>query len=57
MSSDEKTLWGIHAGRLGDADSLFLKKNVIAIGWHEMDCVTSMRGNRELHLGRPPRHG
>ena len=23
----EKTVWGIHAGRTGDADSLFLKKN------------------------------
>jgi len=32
MSNEEKTLWGIHAGRLGVADSLFLKKNVIAIG-------------------------
>jgi len=33
MPEQERTLWGMHAGRLGDADSLFLKKGVIAIGW------------------------
>lgn len=31
--SHDRTLWGIHAGRTGDADSLFLEKNVVAIGW------------------------
>lgn len=29
----EKTMWGIHAGSEGEADSLFLKSKVIAIGW------------------------
>lgn len=57
MVSGEQTLWGIHAGQLGEADSLFLKKNVVAVGWHKMDCVTLMRGSRELHLGCPSRHG
>lgn len=28
-------LWGIHAGKTGDADSLFLGKGVIAVGWHD----------------------
>ena len=32
MTNKEITVWGIHAGRTGDADSLFLKKNVIALG-------------------------
>src|SRR5260221_11283738 len=27
------SLWGIHAGKTGDADNLFLTKNVIALGW------------------------
>jgi len=30
----EPTLWGIHAGRTGDANSLFLGQGMIAIGWH-----------------------
>ena len=47
MDNEDKTLWGIHAGRLGDADSLFLKKSVIAIGWHEMGDVTSIAADRE----------
>jgi hypothetical protein len=25
-------LWGIHAGKTGDADSLFLKKYCVAVG-------------------------
>ncbi|HET8563923.1 MAG TPA: hypothetical protein VFM35_08645, partial [Candidatus Binatia bacterium] len=31
MPENEKTIWGIHAGKTGDADSLFLKKNYIAL--------------------------
>ncbi len=31
--NDEKTIWGIHAGKMGDAESLFSQENVIAIGW------------------------
>lgn len=31
--SDEKVIWGIHAGKKGDAESLFSKENVIALGW------------------------
>jgi len=42
MDSDVRTLWGIHAGRLGDADRLFLNKDVIAIGWNEMEDVTAV---------------
>jgi len=47
VAEAEKTLWGIHAGRLGEADSLFLKKNVIAIGWHEMGDLTSIGADRD----------
>ncbi len=47
MSNEGKTIWGIHAGRSGDADSLFLKKSVIAIGWDEMGDVTAISGDRE----------
>ncbi|MEP7284196.1 MAG: DUF4268 domain-containing protein [Chloroflexota bacterium] len=27
-------IWGIHAGRTGDADDLFLQRNYIALGWN-----------------------
>ena len=47
MTEADKVLWGIHAGRLGEADSVFLRKNVIAIGWHEMGDVTSIGDDRE----------
>jgi restriction system protein len=28
----ERTLWGIHAGKTGDAETLFEKRNVVAVG-------------------------
>lgn len=32
----QQTLWGIHGGATGDADSLFFAHNVVAIGWPNM---------------------
>lgn len=29
----EQTMWGIHGGQTGDADTLFLKQNMIGLGW------------------------
>lgn len=36
MAVRDQVLWGIHAGKTGDADSLFLKESRIALGWPEM---------------------
>jgi len=47
MGNEDKLLWGIHAGRLGEADNLFLKKTVIAIGWHELGNISSSGHYRE----------
>lgn len=44
----EQSVWGIHAGRTGDADSLFLKNNVVAIGWHEMGDMSKIPCDREM---------
>jgi restriction system protein len=44
----EKTIWGIHAGKTGDADTLFLKKNYIAIGWKEMGNLSQNKATREV---------
>ena len=39
----EKTIWGIHAGSEGEADSLFIKNKVIAIGWHKIGDLTQYK--------------
>ena len=31
----EEVVWGIHAGRTGEAHSLFFAQNCIALGWSE----------------------
>lgn len=36
VSPNEPNLWGIHAGKSGDADTLFLKQHRVAIGWAEI---------------------
>jgi restriction system protein len=43
----EQTLWGIHAGRTGDADSLFTKQNVIALGWAQLKDLSKLPPTRE----------
>ncbi len=47
MPNKETTVWGIHAGRTGDADTLFLKKNVIALGWDKLGDLSQIEPNRE----------
>ncbi|WP_316398027.1 restriction endonuclease [Bradyrhizobium sp. 33ap4] len=47
MTLNEINLWGIHGGRTGDADSLFLKKNCIAIGWASMGDLGVLAADRE----------
>ena len=43
----EITVWGIHAGKTGDAESLFFKNDVIAIGWEKVDDLSKLKANRE----------
>jgi restriction system protein len=43
----EKVIWGIHAGSEGEADSLFLKSKVIAIGWHHIGDLTKYKDRDE----------
>jgi restriction system protein len=47
MTEQERTIWGIHAGRTGDADSLFLKEHCIAVGWAEMGNLGALEPNRD----------
>lgn len=43
----QSTIWGIHAGRTGDAHSLFMKHNVVAIGWPAMGDLSKIPADRE----------
>jgi len=43
----ENVIWGIHAGRTGDADPLFLKQNCIALGWEAMGNLSHLAADRE----------
>lgn len=43
----DQILWGIHAGRTGDADSLFRTKSVIALGWSRMPDLTKLAPTRD----------
>jgi len=43
----EKTIWGIHAGSQGEADSLFIKNRVIAIGWNHIGDLTKYKDRDE----------
>lgn len=45
-------VWGIHAGRTGDADHLFLKQGFIAIGWDAMGDLSSLPADREAFKQR-----
>lgn len=47
MSQENKTLWGIHGGRYGDADTLFLKSKCIALGWDEMPDLSTLGADRD----------
>lgn len=42
----ERTFWGIHAGRRGEANSLFLQGNCVALGWDVMGDLSKIKGAR-----------
>lgn len=48
----DTNLWGIHGGQTGDADSLFLKKNCIALGWKKMGDLGLLVPDREAFKAR-----
>jgi restriction system protein len=48
----EVTIWGIHAGKTGDADTLFLKKHLIGLGWTKVGDLSSLPADREAFKAR-----
>ncbi|MBC8509418.1 MAG: restriction endonuclease [Chloroflexi bacterium] len=45
---DEITIWGIHAGKKGDAETLFKKHDVVAIGWHELGSFADLASREDF---------
>lgn len=52
MTNNETTIWGIHAGKTGDADTLFLKKKYVAIGWSLVGNLGDLKPDREAFKAR-----
>ena len=47
MATNESTIWGIHGGKSGDADSLFLRDHCVAIGWAKIGDLAKVPADRE----------
>jgi restriction system protein len=47
MANMNPTIWGIHAGKTGDAHSLFMKKSVVAIGFTRMGDLSTIPASRD----------
>jgi restriction system protein len=43
----DSAIWGIHAGKTGDADTLFLKKNAVAVGWPKIGNLAELKPDRD----------
>ncbi len=46
------TMWGIHGGRTGDADDIFLRKGHVALGWDAMGDLSLLPANRDAFKAR-----
>jgi restriction system protein len=46
--NDEKAIWGIHAGKTGDAETLFQENGVIALGWSEFGTLEGLETREEF---------
>jgi len=50
MATTEPTVWGIHAGKTGDAETLFAKRKVVALGWYETGDLTALKSRDEFKV-------
>jgi restriction system protein len=49
---NDAPVWGVHGGRTGDADTLFLKKGYVAIGWSKIGNLGALAPDREAFKER-----
>ena len=52
MKTTDISIWGIHAGKTGDADNLFLKKGCVALGWAKMADLAALKPDRDAFKTR-----
>src|SRR5437899_1022312 len=43
----EPTIWGIHAGKMGDADALFLEHSYVAVGWEKLGDLSKLTADQD----------
>ena len=53
---DEQVLWGIHGGKTGDADTLFLQNNAVALGWDKLGDLTNISPDRDAFKAAVAQH-
>jgi restriction system protein len=46
MATTDRTLWGIHAGRSGEVDELFLKQRLLGLGWSQIGDLSKLAADR-----------
>lgn len=46
MSTSDRILWGIHAGRNAEADELFLKQKLLGLGWSQLGDLSKLPADR-----------
>jgi len=44
---NDSIVWGLHAGKTGDADIVFLGKSFVALGWPKVGDLSSLPNDRE----------
>lgn len=47
MAATEQIVWGIHGGKTGDADNLFLEHGVVGLGWEAIGDLSKLPPDRE----------
>ena len=47
MSGKRDKVWGIHGGKTGDADTLFLKRSCVALGWPKTGDLSQLKADRD----------
>jgi restriction system protein len=52
MANDNIAVWGVHAGEGGQANSLFLNKGCVALGWAKLGDLLAIGGSREAYKAK-----
>jgi restriction system protein len=47
MAKSETIIWGLHGGKTGDAHTLFLQHNGIAVGWAKVEDLSQLKADCE----------